>query len=201
MSQSTGKDLQNRPLISDGIIGSITWSVLFNNNQEVKVSPSSKLALEAISFVKTQIGVMENPLGSNKGPEVNLYLASVGLNPGYYWCAAFVYYSFNKAAGVLGIANPLTKTAACMTHWKNSKGKKILFVDAINKPSLVKPGDILIIRYSASQGHSGIVEEILPRGYIKTIEGNSNAVGSRNGIGVFNNIRKITTITQGFLEN
>ncbi|MBK8553610.1 MAG: CHAP domain-containing protein [Ignavibacteria bacterium] len=143
---------------------------------------------------------MEKPLGSNSGPEVNKYLASVGLGPGQFWCMAFVYYCFNTAAKNLGRNNPLVKTGHCMTHWNSSTAKKILAENAVNNPSLVKPGQIFIINTGGSAGHTGIVEK-LEGGFLHTIEGNSNTEGSRNGIGVFSlNRRKVTKINRGFLE-
>jgi hypothetical protein len=155
---------------------------------------------EALKIAVTQIGVMEKPLGSNRGPEVNQYLDSVGLGPGQFWCMAFVYYCFDKAADKLSRNNPLVKTGHCMTHWNSTKGKKILAANAVNNPSLVKPGQIFIINTGGSSGHTGIVEK-LEGGFLHTIEGNSNTEGSRNGIGVFRlNRRKITKINRGFVE-
>ncbi|KKL50352.1 hypothetical protein LCGC14_2306380, partial [marine sediment metagenome] len=39
-------------------------------------------------------------VGSNEGPEVSAFLASVGLNPGYAWCAAFASFCLDKAPGL-----------------------------------------------------------------------------------------------------
>ena len=47
-------------------------------------------------------------------------------------------------------------------------------------------------------GHTGIVTSV-EGGYIHTIEGNSNPEGSSNGIGVFELIRKISSIQKGFI--
>ncbi len=54
----------------------------------------------------TYIGIQE--IGSNEGPEVSAFLASVGLNPGYAWCAAFVSFCFDA---VEGIEMPVVRSA------------------------------------------------------------------------------------------
>ncbi|MCB0725949.1 MAG: CHAP domain-containing protein [Ignavibacteriae bacterium] len=199
--QATRRDQNGNPLEIDGKVGSITWSVLFGNvTVPVEIETPNEFLKEALKFAVTQIGVMEKPLGSNMGPEVNKYLASVGLGPGQFWCMSFVYYCFEKAAEKLGRSNPLVKTGHCMTHWNSTKGKKILASDAVNNPSLIKPGQIFIINTGGSSGHTGIVEK-LQGGFLHTIEGNSNTSGSRNGIGVFRlTSRKITKINRGFIE-
>jgi hypothetical protein len=93
----------------------------------------------------------------------------------------------------------LFKTAGCLDHWNNTTAKKILAADALNKPSLVKPGAIFIIDHGGGHGHTGIVEK-LAGGFLQTLEGNSNPSGSSNGIGVFRlTNRKINSINKGFI--
>jgi len=53
------------------------------------VSPESKRPEVAADTASQYVGVVEEPPGSNSGPEVDQFLASVGLGPGYAWCAAF----------------------------------------------------------------------------------------------------------------
>ena len=198
--QSTRKDQDGNPLTIDGKVGTITWAVLFGTeNIPVVEETTNAILTEAVKIAATQIGVMEKPPGSNKGPEVNMYLASVGLEPGLYWCASFLYWCFDKAATNLGRNNPLVKTGGCLNHWNNTKGKKILKVDAVNNPSLLKPGQLFIIDHGGGAGHTGIIEKV-DGGFIETIEGNSNPAGSANGIGVFRLKRKIATISKGFIE-
>lgn len=112
-------DTKGNPLKPDGQVGQITWSVLFgihtvtsNNN-----APTGLLS-EAIKIATSQIGVRESG-GANRGPQVDVYLRTVGLDPEgqhYSWCAAFVYYCFKTAAANLGIPNPVYKTAGCIKH-------------------------------------------------------------------------------------
>lgn len=197
--QATHVDQYGNPLEIDGHVGSLTWAALFGTeNMNVADEAWGSLLTEVLKSAVSQVGVMEDPPGSNKGPEVNQYLASVGLEPGLYWCAAFVYWCFNKASARLNRVNPLVKTGHVMSHWNKTTGKKILAADAADNPSLVKPGHIFILNTGGSAGHTGLVEKI-EGGFIHTIEGNSNNSGSRNGIGVFRLQRKIAKINRGFI--
>ena len=195
--QSRHCDVRCNPLVVDGKVGIQTWSSLF----DVVGIPgyvTSPLIVEVLKIARKEIGVCEVPPGSNRGPVVNEYLKSVGLRPGFAWCASFVFWCFAMAAAKLNIENPLVKTAGCMEHWRKTAGVKILSVDAINNPSLIRPGAIFIINRGAGKGHTGIVTNIRG-GYIQTIEGNTNAGLSAEGGGVCELWRKINTINVGFI--
>ena len=198
--QATHRDQKGNALEIDGKIGSVTWAILFGE-QTVPVieENANQLLTQALNIAVSQVGVMEDPPGSNRGKKVEEYLASVGLGGGQFWCAAFLFWCFQKASEKLGRKNPVLKTGHCMTHWRDSPAKKIPAADALNKPSLLKPGHIFIINTGGSHGHTGMIERI-EGGFIHTIEGNTNPAGSSNGIGVFRNTRKISKINRGFLE-
>jgi peptidoglycan hydrolase-like protein with peptidoglycan-binding domain len=198
--QAMHRDQNGNAMEIDGKIGSVTWAVLFGQETVPLVDDNSnQLLTEALKIAISQIGVMEDPPGSNKGKKVEEYQASVGLGAGTFWCAAFMYWCFQKASEQLNRKNPVLKTGHCMTHWNNSTAKKILAADAVNKPSLLKPGQIFLINTGGSHGHTGMIESV-DGGFIHTIEGNSDPAGGRNGIGVFRNTRKIVKINRGFLE-
>jgi CHAP domain len=63
-----------------------------------------------------------------------------------------------------------------------------------------RPGDILLISHDGSKGHTGIVKAVNRDGSITTIEGNTNAQGSRSGDGVYERVRPVATINAGFLR-
>lgn len=206
--QSRSVDSNNHSLVIDGKIGSLSWGALFKTQSVPPIKKAeSKLLKKVVEFAQTQIGVREKPIGSNDGPEVSRYLASVGLNSkedSYAWCVAFIYFCFREAANGLGLDNPMIKTAGVLEHWRRAgeKGiKRILAKDAIANPSLIKPGQIFAIAIgNKGLGHSGLVIEVLSDGRFKTIEGNSNDGGSREGIGVFERVRKPTEINRGFVD-
>jgi hypothetical protein len=198
--QSLHRDKNDLPLVIDGKIGAFTWEALFGpDTVPVNDVPAGEYLSKALEVARLQVGVLEEPLGSNRGPMVDKYLASVGLNPGLFWCMAFVYWTFNEAAIQLNRRNPLVKTGGVLRQWNETTAKKVLKNDAVNNPNVVKPGQIFIIDHGGGKGHTGIVTAV-EGGNIRTIEGNSNTTGSRNGIGVVELVRKINSINKGFIE-
>jgi len=199
--QSLNRDKHNEPLEADGKVGLLTWESLFDIPTRPNAEVESDLLREALSVAQSQVGIMERPPGSNRGVEVENYQKLVGIPPGSFWCAAFVYFCFNEAAKKLGVPNPLFRTGGCLDHWNNSTAKKIKASAARDNPSLVKPGHIFIIDHGGGHGHTGIVKRV-EGGRLITIEGNSNPNGSSNGIGVFElDIRKVwTTDLKGYLD-
>jgi hypothetical protein len=91
---------------------------LFERAPEVATPGAFALLLaEALKVAVSQIGVMEQPPGSNRGPEVDRYLTAVGLDPtrgSFPWCAAFVFSCFDEAARALGRTNPVIRTAGVL---------------------------------------------------------------------------------------
>lgn len=206
--QARFPDVTGNPLVVDGKVGSLTWAALFGEATipSAKIAPT-KLTEEVITFAKTQIDIMEHPLGSNRGPEIDEYLRAVGKNPtkeSYPWCVAFTYYCYKKAAKKLGIENPHIKTAGVLDHWNTARKTSgvLRITNARSKadPSLIRPGSLFIIDSGGGTGHSGIVVEVA-KGRLITIEGNTNDGGSREGIGVFQrDSRKISKINKGFID-
>ncbi len=160
-----------------------------NNNNGPAATTLSSLAL---MMAQQQIGQQELPLGSNSGPMVDKYLLSVGLNPGYAWCQAFVYWCFANAAARLNYRCPVIRTAGVLDCWnKTSTSQKITKAAVLKDPSLVLPGYQFILLYGGGKGHTGIVEKAEGQ-VIYTIEGNSNDTGGREGYEVVRHKRLIT---------
>jgi len=143
-------------------------------------------ATAALKIATSQIGVTEIPKGSNKGPEVEIYLKSVGLGGGYSWCMAFVYYCVVQTK----LSNPLKRTGGVLAQW-NAKPEL--------RQTTPQAGDIFIMDFGDGKGHTGFVEKVLPGGIIQTIEGNTNSDGSREGYAVCRRTRKISAC-KGFLR-
>jgi hypothetical protein len=204
--QARFTDVDGLPLVVDGEVGSITWPVLFGEGTvPTKDVPSSALLAAALDTARSQIGVMEKPPGSNRGPQVDEYVKRVGLNPAgaFAWCAAFVYFCFDEAAVLLARANPVVKTGGVLDHWAKAGArgiKRVMAVRAVQNPALVQPGQIFVIDTGRGTGHTGLVLEVLG-GKLVTIEGNTNDGGSREGVGVFQReSRKIAQINKGFID-
>lgn len=146
----------------------------------------TSLSQEALFVAITQVGVREEK--SNKGPEVARYLKAVGLPVGYAWCMAFVYWCTEMAANKLQQPNPLIKTAGVLDQL-NRTTLRIL----PPRSSGIKPGDVFIMDLGKGLGHTGFIEKVNV-GTFSTIEGNTNAAGSREGIEVARRTRSITEI-------
>lgn len=203
--QARFPDASGMPLRIDGVVGPLTWGAMFGSESvPSNTRASTPLVKAAIEFANTQIGVRENPLGSNRGREVDQYLRAVGLNPGFAWCVAFTHFCYLKAAESLRRENPHIRTAGVLEHWNKAGNKpdvlRITKAKAVADPGLVKPGSLFIIDLGGGFGHSGMVIETI-NGRLITIEGNTTISGSRNGIGVFRReARKINQINKGFID-
>lgn len=133
----------------------------------------------------TQLGVKESPGTPNSGPQVDKYLASVGLGPGYAWCMAFVYWCAREA----GVAGQLVKTGGVLRQWNERPALRV---------KTPQPGDIFIMDFGKGTGHTGIVERV-EGGVLHTVEGNTNDEGSREGNEVCRRTRSIAKC-KGFLR-
>jgi uncharacterized protein (TIGR02594 family) len=131
-----------------------------------------------VSVAKSQLGVRELT-GKNDGAAVKMYLNSVGLDEGYAWCAAFVYWAHDQA----GIK-------AVRSAWSPSWFPKDKLV------KYAKPGDVFGIYFRSKKriAHVGIIE--VPGDVTITIEGNTNEAGSREGDGVYRKRRLAKQIYQ-----
>jgi hypothetical protein len=132
----------------------------------------STLSETALSIAISQLGVHEQG-GQNRGPEVDQYLAAVGLAPGYSWCAAFVFFCFKQAADQLGLVNPCPKTAGAVRMWT--------LTEPICRATEPSAGAIYVLDHGGGKGHAGIVEQVGGDGTMIEISGNTNAAGSREG--------------------
>ena len=149
------------------------------------------LASASLKMAQSQNGTQEVPRGSNTGVAVEKYLKSVGLGKGYSWCMAFVYWCVSEAAKKIEAANPLVRTAGVLNQWNK--------INAVHKKTTPKAGDIFIMDYGKGLGHTGIVVEVSPNGKLKTIEGNTNDEGSREGYEVCYRTRNINQI-KGYIR-
>lgn len=201
--QAQNSDVNGIALKVDGELGPMSWGALFG----AKESSAKATSIAAAALVKAiaEIGTMEVPPGSNRGPRVDQYLNSVGLSGGFFWCMAFVHWCFREASVEMGVANPFPRTAGCIDAWnrvKNSSPAKLITkAQAQANPSIVKPGAVFILDFGKGHGHTGIVRSNTG-GALVTVEGNSNPAGSSNGVGVFELKRRsvMSVNLRGFID-
>jgi hypothetical protein len=144
----------------------------------------SQLALKALAYMQSQIGQKENPRGSNWGHPVQDYLYSIGIDFPAAWCAALVYWSYEQASKELKIDNPVPRTGGSLKMFQLSKPEnRILVSDVLAGHTTLMPGDIGVQDHGHGTGHTVIVEmQVGDR--VKTVEGNTNDTGSREGFEV-----------------
>jgi len=161
------------------------------------------LAHEIVRIAKAEVG-NEEVDGTNRGPEIQKYFLADNYDPngskpgddGYAWCAAFVCWVIReafKAAGADGHTGTFTlpKTAGAwdMENWSMDQD----LTTWTRKPHRgdILPGDIVVFTFS----HIGIAATSPDEnGMVRTIEGNTDAAGSREGGGVFAKSRHISKI-------
>lgn len=142
------------------------------------------LVQKTLDIALSQEGVREQG-GDNRGPQVEAYLKSVGLGPGYPWCAAFIYWCVQQAAQQLNVSNPFLRSAStgAMKAW--AIDHDILH----NQP---QEGDAFlrgnIVNGVFTPIHTGLITAVNGADF-DTVEGNTNIDGSANGIGVFRRTR------------
>jgi hypothetical protein len=123
----------------------------------------------ALSFARAEVGVSEQPPGSNDAPRIAQYrqaTAGSGVGP---WCAYFVSWAAREAGTPLGDQGQGFGRVDDVWAWAERTGKA---QPAAAGPP--QPGDLIVW-----DEHIGIVESVLPDGQIQTVEGNSSDQVSR----------------------
>lgn len=140
---------------------------------------------EVLAKAASQVGVREQPLGSNAGPQVNAYLRATGLGPGYFWCDAFVAWVYQEVEAETGQKIPCVKTASCDVSLAFGRAHECLYTTP-------ERGDQFLVLASEDDAtHTGLVSAVNDDGTFNTFEGNTNDDGSSNGIGVFARTRQL----------
>jgi len=208
--QARSLDSDGKPLSVDGAVGQATWSALFGSEPVTPASspgPPNELLRRVIKVAgrEEQQHVREVPLGSNRGPRVDQYLRAAGIDPttgSYPWCASFIVWCFDSAARELGLTSPVPRTPGVQDMWQKAGRagfRRIVYNCAIGDPSQVQPGHVFFIDTGEGHGHTGLVVRRTGSD-LQTIEGNTNELGGREGIGVFARTRPVRQATLGFVE-
>lgn len=135
----------------------------------------------------SQDGVRE--VGTNTGRAVDTYLRSVGLGPGFAWCAAFVFWCISEEARAWQIEPPMLRSAYCPAIHEWARAAGLL-------RSNPEPGDVFLRLVNYPEGrfasHTGFVSAVIGDRF-EAIEGNTNAGGSSEGDGVYRRSRPINS--------
>jgi len=206
--QARNSTPDGKPLAIDGEVAESTWAALFGPGaifSTQQLSADAPMRDLVIDIAASQIGVVEQPRGTNRGPEVDVYIRSTGLNPAddsYPWCVCFLYWVFGQAAKVKGVENPLPKTAGVIALWKlGLKSEAGVVRKSEASGQTVKPGMIFMLDLGGGKGHAGLVIDV-QGDHVITIEGNTNPGGSSDGFGVFRRESRpiSTSVLLGYLD-
>lgn len=142
----------------------------------------------------TKLNPFELNIGgqSNMGPWVRAYMDNHEGTP-WFWCMGFVQAIIDQAASQMGknFKTLMPLTYSCDTVGTTGLQKKILtrFTAVRNDPSVVKPGDIFLLQKTPQDWiHTGIITAVSDDVF-ETVEGNTNAGGSSNGVAVLKRVR------------
>ena len=151
-----------------------------------------KLADKLVSLALNEIGVEEVD-GTNCGVRVDQYKSATNLPPheSWPWCAAFVCWLVREAVrtdGPYTFARPTTAGAWDLENWSKKQDNSTHTLR--NPGNDIKAGDIVIFKFS----HVGLCVRGAEAGRIRTVEGNTDAAGSREGGGVFQKSRSLDSV-------
>jgi hypothetical protein len=133
--------------------------------------PASNAGQAIVNVVSQEVGVAEQPPGSNDSPRIAQFrqaTAGSGVGP---WCAYFTSWAAREAGVPLGDSGQGFGRVDDVYAWAQKTGKAIPNTGADVKP---QPGDLIVW-----DEHIGVVESVGTDGTINTIEGNSSDQVSR----------------------
>ncbi len=118
----------------------------------------------------------------NRGRFVDGINASAGAMYGDPWCASYLYY---VGSNTLGSRWPLPRTPGCDVLLKFGRAHGII------RDTPAKGFVFLVINKANPDDavHTGFVQIAFERGAFRSLEGNSNDDGSRDGVAVVSNLR------------
>ena len=121
-----------------------------------------------VAAVQNEVGVAEQPPGSNDSPRIAEYRSATAGAPGPGpWCAYFTSWAARQAGVPLGDHGQGFGSVDAVYAWAQSAGKAIPANSV--PPTPPQPGDLIVW-----DEHIGVVESVTPDGRISTIEGNSS---------------------------
>lgn len=130
---------------------------------------------KVLTLARQELGVCEQPPGSNHVKYNTAYYGREVSGDAYPWCCVFLWWLFWQA-GALALFYGGKKTASCGELARYAKAQE-RYVE-----SGYQPGDLVFLRFSGSViQHIGLVEAVDTDGTLVTIEGNTGAGSDANG--------------------
>jgi hypothetical protein len=140
----------------------------------VGVPAGGPAGAKILAAIQGEVGVAEQPPGSNDSPRIAEYRSATAGAPGPGpWCAYFTSWAARNAGVPLGNSGQGFGRVDDVYAWAQSAGKAI---PAGSGPP--QPGDLIVW-----DEHIGVVESVGADGAIQTIEGNSSDQVARRSYG------------------
>lgn len=140
----------------------------------------------------------------NDAPEIDRFLAYMGLPKRLSWCAAYVVYCYGQAAVERRLPNPLPKYGRVAMLWQYAQANELRYrtidpEDVMAGSVRPQPGDVVIWLYGTGpnpNGHTGLVRYPIARQTVATREGNTGPGRGivREGNGVYDRERNVVTM-------
>jgi len=181
----------------DGIMGSKTRRAMAARDAAERHGAGESLSARIVRVAREQLkaGVFET--STNRGPGIDKLWSATTYPDGAFdrqpWCAAFVCWCVREAIGgqPVPFQRPTTPAAFGFDEWaRNNEGKGVEY--RVEK-STARAGDIVVFQFKTG-GHIGIVIGRDDDGNLLTIEGNTNAAGSREGGAVLAKVRPLSSV-------
>ncbi|MBI5805143.1 peptidoglycan-binding protein [candidate division TA06 bacterium] len=160
--------------------------------------PAAKFKGLIIPYARRHLAAQARELGSNNGPWVRAYMDG---NEGkdFPWCAGFVQTIFDLACSACGFkfTEMITRTFSCdgLGLYALSHDRLIPHKQISRRMAEISPGDIFLVKHPKNKldwVHTGLIES-KGKGFLITIEGNTNDEGSREGYEVCRRRRDLGT--------
>lgn len=140
----------------------------------VSAVPGGPAGQAIVNLVRNEVGVAEQPPGSNDAPRIAQYRqATAGAMAGAPWCAYFTSWAAREAGVPVGEQGQGFGAVAAVDGWAKRTGR------SLPAGSVPQPGDLIVW----GGRHIGIVESVGADGSIHTIEGNSSDSVARRTYG------------------
>lgn len=185
----------------DGVVGPRTWARLVQPLASITadhglVAGSWEAAVLEIAGRHLSVHPREVG-GQNKGPWVRAYMDGRDGTP-WAWCAGFAGFLLRHAqaeSGVKGFIGPRTFGCDELASAFQKRGQLLIAPGPTLVESRVDTGDLFFVvnpKNPADRTHVGVVLDVAPGGRtVRTIEGNTNDEGSREGYEVCERTRAV----------
>src|SRR5258706_150956 len=193
-SEAAVKQFQKQAkLTPDGVVGPKTFAKLIKPMSDaLKPITATGKSLGQMVVLYAQQHFRQAPRevgGQNSGPWVRLYMDG---NEGeqWSWCAGFACFVLKQACTALDSTLPIAPSFSCDSLAASAKQRKVFVTEAaaVDHTKLT-PGSFFLLRRTETDWvHTGIVTNIAAE-TLRTIEGNTNDDGSREGYEVCQRIR------------